>query len=215
MPPRGFGTAPGVRPLSARPAAHHLPQGHPSPGGANFGARSAPRCSGVEGAERRPQRGGGCAELRGALGRQLQRAGRAARRFLLFLLPLFPFPPTTFSSPASSPAPQLSPGLQSLRQRPPRPAEGAGPGLLVPQGNLGQPLGCVQSSAWRPLGYQTPPQGSCLLLPVKIAPVLSISSPVRGYKYLSGILIAASAGRLVRVTQSSTNGPTRAGCPDT
>lgn len=61
--------------------------------------------------------------------RRLQRAGPAARLLLLFL-PL----PTTFTSPASNPAaagraaPQLSAGLQSLRQRPALPA---------PRGELG------------------------------------------------------------------------------
>lgn len=88
---------------------------------------------------------------------------------------------------------------------------GAAPGLRAAPG-VGTPRVPNPSPVSRP-------RGGCLRLPVGIAPVLSISSAVRGYKYLSGILIAASAERLVRVTQSSTNGPTRsrwelpAGCP--
>lgn len=134
---RGFCAAPGVRPLSARPAAHHLPQGHPSPGGANFGARSAPRCSGAEGAERRPQRGGGCAELRGALGRQLQRAGRAARRFLLFLLPLFPLPPDDFQFTCKQPGSAALPGTAVTASAPSPPRGGSWAGAACPAGKFG------------------------------------------------------------------------------
>lgn len=123
--PGSGGAAPGVRCRPGGSAPQRPPRcappapRSPLPGGSKlWDALQRGGGSGAAAAERR--------RLRGALGRQLQRAGRAARRFLLFLLlPLFPFPPTTFSSPAGSPAPQLSPGLQSLRQRPPRHAEGA------------------------------------------------------------------------------------------
>lgn len=217
-PPRGFGAAPGVRPRSARPAAHHLPQGHPSPGGANFGTR----CSGAAAAERRRLRGAARSSRSPAATRRAGCGLRAAS--------------SSSSSSLSSPSPRrLSVHLQAARlrssprdcshcvsallatRREPcgaaRPAGrfGAAPGLRAAPG-VGTPRVPNPSPASRP-------RGGCLRLPVGIAPVLSISSAVRGYKYLSGILIAASAERLVRVTQSSTNGPTRsrwelpAGCP--
>lgn len=118
MPPRGFG------PAAPAPLRTTCPKVTPPRGEQTLGRAAAGRRE-RSGGRREAEAARSCAELSVA-SCNAQGGLRAARRFLLFLLlPLFPFPPTTFSSPAGSPAPQLSPGLQSLRQRPPRHAEGA------------------------------------------------------------------------------------------
>lgn len=214
VPPRGFG------PAAPAPLRTTCPKVTPPRGEQTLGRAAAGRRE-RSGGRREAEAARSCAELSVA-SCNAQGGLRAAS--------------SSSSSSLSSPSPRrLSVHLQAARLRSsPRdcshcvsalPATRREPcGATRPAGRFGAAPGLRAAP-----GVGTPrvpnpspvsrPRGGCLRLPVGIAPVLSISSAVRGYKYLSGILIAASAERLVRVTQSSTNGPTRsrwelpAGCP--
>lgn len=160
--------------------------------------------------------------------RGLQGAGRAGAPS--FAAAASSLSPTTFTSPAGSPAaagraaPQLSAGPQSLRQRPPhhggsRAGRAAprsvprGPGRVLPCRCPQPPRGKARTVELRGpsrapprvrkerhpttdaprAGMLSPRRRLACGCRVGIAPVLSITSSLRGYKYLLGILIAASS----------------------
>lgn len=225
--PGSGGAAPGVRCRPGGSAPQRPPRcappapRSPLPGGSKlWDALQRGGGSGAAAAERR--------RLRGAA--RSSRSPAATRRAGCAPLPplppppSLPLPPDDFQFTCRQPGSAALPGTAVTASAPSPPRGGSRAGAARPAGRFGAAPGLRAAP-----GVGTPrvpnpspasrPRGGCLRLPVGIAPVLSISSAVRGYKYLSGILIAASAERLVRVTQSSTNGPTRsrwelpAGCP--
>lgn len=224
---RRFGAAPGIRCRPGGSAPQRPPRcvppapRSPLPGGSKLrGALGAALQrgggSGAATAERR--------RLRGAA--RSSRSPAATRRAGCAPLPSLPpppslpLPPDDFQFTCRQPGSAALSGTAVAASAPSPPRGGTRTGAARPAGKFGAAPGLRAAPSVGTPRVPDPspssrPRGGCLRLPVGIAPVLSISSPVRGYKYLSGILIAASAERLVRVTQSSTNGPTRAGRPGT